>query len=143
MLLGRLCAFVGTFGIMAWTPSQEGKKNMHTLPFAIPVLWSDIISYPFAILGALLFGFALFRLADRCRCYGLPRNLLFGAGSGAVAYALVNGVIFLGRSYGMRSLFLVELVVGFETAVLVTIILRLVFRQRPPRTPPAVEGDAG
>ena len=111
---------------------------MQTLPFAAPVLWADIISYLFAILGTVLFAFALFRLADKCRCYGLPRNLLFGAVSGAVAYALVQGVIFLGRSYGLRSLFLVELVVGFEAAVFVTVILRLVHRLRPPQTPPAV-----
>jgi len=100
------------------------------------------MSYPFAIFGAALFALALFRLADKFRCYGLPRNLLFGAGSGTVAYALVQGVIFLSRSYGLRSLFLVELAAGFETAVFVTVILRLVFRQRPPRTPPAVDGDA-
>lgn len=111
---------------------------MQTLPFAAPVLWADLVSYPFAILGTVLFAFALFRLADRCRCYGLPRNLLFGAGSGAVAYVLVNGVIFLARNYSLRSLFLVELVVGFEAAVFVTVVLRLVHRQRPPRTPPAV-----
>ena len=116
---------------------------MLALPFAVPVLWADIVSYPFAILGMVLFAFALFRLVDRGRCYGLPRNLLFGAGSGVAAYALVNGVLFLGRSYGLRSLFLAELVVGFETAMFVTIILRLVFRQRPPRTPDAVERGAG
>jgi len=116
---------------------------MLALPFAVPVLWADIVSYPFAILGTVLFAFAVFRLVDRGRCYGLPRNLLFGAGSGVAAYALVNGVLFLGRSYGLRSLFLAELVVGFETAMFVTIILRLVFRQRPPRTPDAVEGGAG
>jgi len=78
---------------------------MQALPFAVPVLWADIVSYPFAILGTVLFAFALFRLADKCRCYGVPRNLLFGAGSGAVAYALVNGVILPGRATGCGRCF--------------------------------------
>ncbi len=112
---------------------------MQTLPFAIANLWTAIVHYPFAVIGTVLFAIALHRLANRYRCYGLPRNLMFGVISGALAFALFQLYIFLSRNYGLRSVILAELVVGFETAVLVTVIRRLVFAQRPPPTPPPVE----
>ena len=110
---------------------------MNTIPFApsaANTLWSDIVNFSFAIIGTVLFAFALHRLANHYRCYGLPRNLLFGAISGALAFVLIQLYFFLGRNYGLRSLILGELVAGFEVAVVFTVIRRLVFAQRSPKT---------
>jgi len=118
------------------------KKNMQTLPIAIANLWAAIVNYPFAIIGTVLFAIALHRLANRYRCYGLSRNLLFEVISGVLAFALFQLYIFLSRNYGLRSVILAELIVGYETAVLVTVIRRLVFAQRPPQTSPPVDGGS-
>jgi len=112
------------------------KKNMQTLPIAIANLWAAIVNYPFAIIGTVLFAIALHR------CYGLSRNLLFEVISGVLAFALFQLYIFLSRNYGLRSVILAELIVGYETAVLVTVIRRLVFAQRPPQTSPPVDGGS-
>lgn len=106
---------------------------MQSLPLAIANLWVVIINYPFAIVGAALFSIALYRLANRYRFYGLPRNLLFGAISGALAFTLVQLYIFLSKSYGLRSVLLAQVLAGYETAVLVTVILRFVYAQRAPQ----------
>ena len=119
---------------------------MNTLPYApsgLATFWSDVVTYPLAIIGTVLFAIALHKLANRLRCYGLPRNLIFGAVSGALAYVLIQVYFFAGRTYGFRSLFVGELLAGFEVAVLVTFIRRLVFAQRSPKvSAPVEEGSA-
>ena len=119
---------------------------MNTLPYAPSVLatfGSDLITYPLAVIGTVLFAIALHKLANRLRCYGLPKNLIFGAVSGALAYVFIQLYFFAGRTYGFRSLFVGELLAGFEVAVVFTIIRRLVFAQRSPKaSAPGEEGSA-
>ena len=116
---------------------------MQTLPFAISELLTVIVRHPFSVVSTVLFAIALHKLANHYHCYGLPKNLLFGIVSGAVAFAFLYLYAFLSRNYGLRSLITVEIIVGYMTAVLVTVIRRLVFSQRPPRPlPPVEEGTA-
>lgn len=116
---------------------------MQLLPTAIGNLWSTLVDYPYAIIGVILFAILLHRIANRFNCYGLPRNLLFGVISGAVAFVLFQLYVFLSRNYGLRSVAVAELIAGYETAVVFTVIRRLVFAQRPPRKLPPTEGDPG
>ena len=105
---------------------------MNVLPFAPSVLstfWADLIQFPLMFLSAAGFVFVLHRLGKHFQSYGLPRNLLFGAASGAVAFVLVQLYALSGR----RSLVLGEVLTGFVVAVVLTVIWRLVFAQRPPR----------
>ena len=91
----------------------------------------------------MLFAFALHKLANRLRCYGSPKNLMFGVVSGALAYVLIQLYFFASRTYGFRSLIAGDLLAGFEAAVVFTIIRRLVFSQRPPvASAPVEEGSA-
>lgn len=114
---------------------------MQALPFAN--LLAVIFKYPFAIIAAVLFAIALHRLANRYRCYGLPRNLLFGVVSGAVAAALFYLYLFLSRNYGLHSIMLAQVVTGYGGAVFVTVLRRIVFEQRPPLSvSPDKEGPA-
>ena len=119
---------------------------MNTLPFVPSVFttfWSDVVTYPLALIGTVLFAIALHRLANRLRCYGLPRNLIFGAVSGALAYTLIQLYFLMGRNYGLRSVLVGELLAGFEVAVVFTVIRRLVFAQRSPSVSvPVEEGSA-
>ena len=115
---------------------------MQNLPFAIYELWTTVVHYPIAVISTVLFALALHRLANRCHCYGLPKNLLFAVVSGAFAYGFIQVYFFLNRHYGLRSLILAEIVVGFMTAVLFTLIRRMVFSQRPPKAAPLAENTA-
>ena len=84
---------------------------MKTLPYApslFQTFWSDIANFPFAVLGTVLFAIILHRLANQFRCYGLPKNLVFGVITGTLAFALVQLYGFLSRNYGFRSLILGE-----------------------------------
>ncbi len=118
------------------------KKTMQTLPLAIYELWTTVVRYPFVVVSTVLFAIALHRLANRYHCYGLPKNLLFAAVIGAFAYGFVQVYFFLNSHYGLRSLILVEIIVGFMTAVLFTLIRRMVFSQRAPKATPLAENAA-
>ncbi|MGI4791279.1 MAG: hypothetical protein ACRYFS_20830 [Janthinobacterium lividum] len=119
---------------------------MNTLPYALTALatfWSDLVTYPLAIIGTVLFAITLHKLANRLGCYGLPRNLIFGVVSGTLTYVLIQLYFFAGRTYGYRSLLVGELLAGFEVAVVFTFIRRLVFAQRSPKaSAPVKEGAA-
>lgn len=115
---------------------------MPHLPLVIGSLLTLIVRFPLALVVAVLFVLALHRLANRCRCYGLPRNLLFGAVCGALALALVQAAALLGRNGGLRLLLLAQLAAGYETAVAFTVVWRLVFAQRPPRPPSSPDEGA-
>ena len=115
---------------------------MQNLPLAIYELWATVVHYPVAVISTVLFALALHRLANRYHCYGLPKNLLFAAVSGAFAYGFVQVYFFLNSRYGLRSLIVAEIIVGFMTAVMFTLIRRMVFSQRPLKAAPLVENAA-
>ena len=106
---------------------------MQFLPFAVTGWWSILVTYPLTIIGFVLFAVILHRLANRCNCYGLPRNILFGVVCGAIAFVLFQLYVYLSLNYGLRSIVLGELIAGYETAVMFTVIRRLVFSQQPPK----------
>lgn len=114
---------------------------MQFLPTAIASLWSTLVDYPYAIIGVVLFAILLHRMANHFNCYGLPRNLLFGVISGAVTFVLFQLYVFLSRNYGLRSVAIAELIAGYETAVVFTVIRRLVFAQRPPKKSSSADGS--
>ena len=106
---------------------------MQNLPFVLTDLWDTAVRYPWTILSLALFVFTLNWLANCFRCYGLPKNLLFGAANGALAFALFQLYGFLGRNYGLHSLIFAEFIAGYETAAIGTVLWRFVFAQRPPQ----------
>lgn len=114
---------------------------MQALPFSN--LLAVVFKFPVAVICAVLFAIVLDRLANRFHCYGLPRNLLFGLVSGAVAAALFNLYVFLSRNYGLHSVILAQVVTGYGGAVFITVLRRFVFAQRPPEpVAPFEEGPA-